>query len=181
MRKNEHGKSIWQNSAFNMSQTNSVFNKIGIPDTHNFIYKSKQYPFKFDFFKYCSKYFSENHNTLLSRKNINLVDDESEQKLPFSEEAIQDFIRYVQCNEVQLNNDNVITLNYLSKKYQIPMLIEDTDEYISKHQLELILPILINNQDVPAFDLSTYEDMISANLIQYVKDNSLLLLNFPIL
>ena len=163
-----------------MNKENSIFNKVGIPDTHNFVYRNKKFPFKFDFFKYCSKYFSENQGSLLSIKDINLVDKETEQKITFLDDSIKDFIFYVQCNEIQLNNDNIMTLNYLSKKYGIQSLIEDTDEYISKHHQELILQILLNNQKDPQFKLSTYEDIISANLIQYINDERLISLNLNI-
>lgn len=57
---------------------NYIQNEDVIPDTHAFVYKNKKYPFKFDYFKYASKYFSENLKEFEETKTINLLDHESE-------------------------------------------------------------------------------------------------------
>ena len=79
-----------------MNKSNFIQNKEVIPDTHNFIYQNNKYPFKFDYFKYASKYFTQNEEELLKTKNINLLDNETENKLAITDQTIKDFINFVQ-------------------------------------------------------------------------------------
>lgn len=58
------------------------------PDTHYFVYKDKQYPFKFNFFKLSSNYFITNEDELFQRKNIPLVEEEVGNYLNLDEETI---------------------------------------------------------------------------------------------
>lgn len=102
-----------------MEEENVICIKHGIPDTHSFIYKGKQYPFKYDFFKDTSKYFLDNPNLIEQNKTIQLVSEELEEILDFSDEAIQSFINFVQCQNIVLNKFNVVALYYLSKEYGV--------------------------------------------------------------
>ena len=164
-----------------MDNQKLIRSRNGIPDTHYFIYKNKKFPIKFDFFKYSSKYFLENQKLLENSKEIQLVDKEDEDNLHFSDDSIQNFIKFVQNQDVFLSNENVIDINYLSKKYEVLDLIEATNEYISSHQQELILPIFSIHQNDTSFETSTYEDILSTNLIQYINDELLLDLDVSIL
>lgn len=157
-----------------MDQQNYVQNTGGIPDTHYFVYHNKCYSIKFDFFKYYSDYFSENQITIQSSKNIQIIDESEDKYIELNDEIIQSFINYVQCQKILIDNTNVISLNYLSKKYKVLSLTKFTEEYISSHHKELILPILAIHQNDSAFDISSYEDIISDNFMQYVEDDRLL-------
>ena len=52
-------------------------------------------------------------------KTIQLVSEELEEILDFSDEAIQSFIKFVQCQNIVLNKFNVVALYYLSKEYGV--------------------------------------------------------------
>lgn len=152
-----------------------------IPMTHFFVYKDKQYPFQIDFFKYSSKFFLNNQQSLEQNKIIPLVDKEYEESLNFSEESIFSFIKYVQREQIPLNDDNVFALNYLGTRYQINSLIESTKEYIEQNKTGLILQILTNFQFDQKFNKQQYEDILSTNLINYISDDRLLSLEYPII
>lgn len=145
-----------------------------IPDTNRFIYKNKQYPFKFDFFKHSSKYFADHQTELENKEIIPLVDEENEGENDLSEEGIKLFINYAQHQPIQITNETVYTLNFLSKKYEIKSLQENATKYIEKHQKELLLDILLNDSTK---DKETYEDIMSDNLLEHIEDQKLLKLN----
>lgn len=151
------------------------------PDTHYFLYKGKKYPFKFDFFKNSSKYFSTNLSRFEQIEVIPLIDDESGECANIDEDSIDTFIQYVQRQKVTLNNDNVCTLNYLANKFEVPQLINVTKNYISVHQSELVLTILISNQNDSNFVTDVYETIVSENLPKCIDDEHLLMINIPII
>ena len=164
-----------------MDKTNIIQCKNVIPDTHFFIYRNNKYPFKFDYFKYASKYFTQNEEELLKTKNINLLDNETENKLAITDQTIKDFINFVQSKKISVNNENVFHLNYLSNIYEVITLSEKTSEYISNHQEDLVLQILEAHQNDVKFETTTYEDIISKNIEKYLKDERLLNIKIPIL
>lgn len=96
-----------------MSYIVKIQNEKVIPDTHFFVQKDKKYPFKFDFFKYASNYFSKNEYELSKNKNIQLID--CDQQITILETTINDFINHAQCQQIKIQRENVIELNYLSK------------------------------------------------------------------
>lgn len=86
-----------------------------VPDTHCFVYKNKQYPFKFDFFKHSSKYFADHLSALENKKIIPLNDAQNEEKDDLSEEGIKSFINYAQHQPIQITNDTVYTLSFYQR------------------------------------------------------------------
>lgn len=98
-----------------------------------FIYNNKQYPFKFHYFKNTSKILSCNTKEIDGKKIIQLVDERKEKFLNFSDDSIENFIRYIEHETITLNNENVVALNYLGNKYKISSLVKSTNEYIKKH------------------------------------------------
>lgn len=152
-----------------------------IPDTHYFVYKSKNYPINFSFFLFSSKYFIKNQDSLQQSKYINLIDNESESQLNFPDKTIQDFIKYVHRESIDIDDENVILLNYLANKYEISSLISFTQEYINQNQKDTIIQILIVNQNNPTTDTKSYEEFISKDLLFFIKDDRLFSLKFPIL
>lgn len=169
-----------------MENHNLIRNTDGIPDTHYFIYHNKKYPFKFDFFKYSSKYFQKNQEEIQQNQRLQLIIDGYEDQIDLSDSTIQTFINYVQCNEIQLNNENVIGLNYLSTRYEVPTLIKYTDEYINEHHSELVLELLqhnliLHNQSEKKIDSSKLEEILSFHFDFYLEDERLLNLNVPTL
>lgn len=166
-----------------MSKINFIQNKEIIPDTHFFVYKNKKYPFKFDYFKYASNFFSANKEKIIKTKEIDLLDSETEiiSKISISENVITDFINFAQGQKILLNNENVIALNYLSNKYEIETLQNKTSQYIGDNLHEIVLDILNLDQNEPNFDTKPYEEIVSSYLYKYIKDDRLLTLKIPVL
>lgn len=104
-----------------MDINNIQYKDVIHPNTHFFVYKNKKYPFKFDYFKYGSKYFSENQKELVETKTIQILDDH-ENDTSITEVVINKFIKFIQSEKIQLDNENVIGLNYLSQKYEVKIL-----------------------------------------------------------
>lgn len=164
-----------------MSSQILVQNDDDFPDTHFFVYRDKKYPIKLDFFKISSKFFSKNLAEIERIQNIQLIDEETEKNINLPEEVINDFVKFIHHTPISLNNENIIALNYLSKKYEVLSLLKLTNNYISEHHDELAIQILLIHQDDPNFTTETYEYAISKHFPEYIKDDHLLLIKIPIL
>lgn len=162
--------------------TKSIIIKIKdeVPMTHYFIYKNKQFPFKYNFFKQCSKYFYNNRKVIRKRAIIQLVDNDVDDFFDFSDETINSFINYVHQQPISLDLKNVVLLNYLANKYEVQQLIEATEEYIESNHDQLSIEIILIHQNDDQFDTKVYEKSISNNFLSYIKDERLFKLNFPI-
>ena len=164
-----------------MNKSNFIQNKEVIPDTHNFIYQNNKYPFKFDYFKYASNFFSRNRTELEKTKDIYLIESDMNQNIILSSESINDFINFVQSKKIEINKENIFDLKYLSIKYEVTKLEEKVQEYITEHQEELVLEQLIYEQDKSENYTKIYEEIISTNLNYYIKESRLLDIKIPIL
>ena len=153
-------------------------------NSHYFTYnkneQNKKYPIKIDFFRISSKKFAQNQVIIKPNKTIDILEDETEENFNLSDDSIQNFINYVHLQDTFLNNNNIIGINYLAKKYEVNSLIKETEEYIHEHHQELILPLLLINQK-ESFERSSYEKVISNNLEEYVDNESLSEINISIL
>ena len=157
-------------------QQNLIQNKDIFPDTHHFIYKEKQYPIKYSFFKLSSKYFSTNSTILKKNKDIQLIDKELEQNINISEQSINYFIKYVHHEPVMLTNDTVIEIDYLAKKYEVSSLLELTTNYITMHHDELSIQLFTFYQNDQIFTTEKYENIISQHFLNYTQDERLLMI-----
>lgn len=163
-----------------MQKGNYIFNKEGIPNTNYFVYKNKNYPIKFDFFKHSSNYFLTNKQKLKHMEYIQLVDEETMRNTDFQSEWIETFINFVQCEKVLLTDSNVLCLDYLSNLYEVEALKVITKEYISTNQKNLALDIILQHQNDSKFDISSYEDIISSNINEFIEKDELIKINIPI-
>lgn len=159
-----------------MSKISYIQCKDVIPDTHVFVYKNEKYPFKFDYFKYASEYFSRNREEFEKATNINLLDSEEEEKTPIQKEIIESFIKSVEGQKIIVNEENVFGLKYLSEKYEVSILTEQLNEYIFSHEKELLIDILLYERERD-IDTKAYELMISKHLNEYLDDDRLLKLD----
>lgn len=98
-------------------------------DSHFFVYKGKKYPIKFSFFKKSSEYFYYNKKELKKTKMIPIIEKNEEGTIDIPDFAVQQFIDYVQCQTIPLNNNNIIFLYFLGKKYKVSSLIKAIDEF----------------------------------------------------
>ena len=149
--------------------------------THYFVYKNQHFPFNIHLFLESSNYFLNHQKEFESKKYIQLFDDELDDNLNIPNEIITDFINYVHRQPISLKKENVSILNYLAKKYEIDSLNEATYQYIEVNLNDIIIQILSIYQNDKSFKTDTYEDILSAHLSDYIEDDCLLSLNFPIL
>lgn len=148
--------------------------------THFFIYKGKRYPFNMKLLKCFSQYFQTNKNLYKNTTEIDLIDD-SEDKIALIESAISDFISFCHSQKITIRKENALSLNILAKKYVVPILIESTNKFISTHQKDVVIDLLIINQDIKEFSTEEYEETISKDFQNYANDDRLLCLRIPII
>lgn len=125
-----------------MDSQNLIRNTDGIPNTHYFVYRSKKYPIKYDFFKYSSNYFRQHHKEIKKTEDIQLLDAESEKNHELSHDTIINFINFIQCSDIKLTPENVVDLNYLSTVYDVPALKKHTEDFISKNHQKVAVQLL---------------------------------------
>lgn len=66
--------------------------------------------------------------------NLNTTDDF---KPNYTEKIIDTFIQFFSDQDITINDFNAISLNYLSRKYEIQSLTEKTENYIQNHYYNL--------------------------------------------
>lgn len=147
----------------------------GLQGTNFFLYKGKKYPFNIVFFNCFSQYFTTNEIQIPLNATIKLVND-SEDDTNFSEASINDFINYCQNQRINLNKENVVTLHRLSKMYNVPTLIESTENFLKNHKKEFIIEFLKMNQtgDGNSGYMYEYEELISSSISEFIDNNELL-------
>ena len=148
--------------------------------TNFFIYKEKLFPFNIVVFNCFSQYFTSNQIQVEPNSTIKLLED-TEDTINLSEESINDFINYCQNQQIKLNRSNAPALRKLSKKYIVPSLLEATEQFITSHRHDLVVEYLNMKTSDNSFDTSDYEDMISKNMLEYIKDENLPSLPIPVL
>ena len=162
-----------------------------IRNSKKLIYRGKCFEFDFHSFKQNSNYFYQNRQHLKNVDNIKLLNEYEEQHINISDDIIETFISICQNELCSINFSNVIELQFLSYKYQIPQLISITNEYIKKNQKLLVFKSLLfkieysNKYDDKIeknfIDTKNEEEIIIANLKEYLKDERLLSLPVSIL
>lgn len=163
-----------------MEQEISVDGNSVLLTTHFFIYKGKRYPFNMKLLKCFSQYFQTNKHLYKNSNEINLLDD-SEDKITLIESAISDFISFCHSQKITIRKENALSLSILAKKYIVPALIESTSKFISTHQKDVVVDLLIINQDSEEFSTEEYEETISKDFPNYANDDRLLCFRIPVL
>lgn len=164
-----------------MNQKSIIQLQKTFPYTHFFVYRTKQYPLNFNFLKISSQYVQQNEIEFSQSKYINLLNEIDENNIDIDEKVIKTFIKYIQQEPIEIHNENVAILNFLGRRYMIKELIESTDEYISNHQTEIILDLLLIEQNQAKIDTITYEQAISERFLDYIKDKRIFKINISIL
>lgn len=134
------------------------FNDINSPIqiTNYFLYKNKKYPFNLNFFAFFSEYFADIQDSIDKDQYINLEDKND--VFTLHEDAIFDFIRYCQNQGIySINQDNVLTLNYLANKYKVKSLVTITEKYMRNHENQYLIHLLVNTK-MPE-QIQIYEDL----------------------
>lgn len=163
---------------FKSMSSNTLSINSELPSTNFFTYNGKVYPFNVIIFNQYSKFFLESPPQINS--SIKLIED-SENCFDLPDASIKDFINYCQCKSIILTKENILPIHYLAKKFMVHSLMEKTEQYISDHKENFLIQFLntiANQQDI---DTNQYEEIISRNILDYIRDDQLLSLSFPML
>lgn len=152
-----------------------------------FVYKNKKYHFDFSLFKKNSNYFYNNRNLLKNVETINLL-NECDDSIEIPEEAIHAFISSCQNEECNISRSIVIPLQFLSYKFEVPQLIEITNEIVRNNFDEIffqsfLFKIQFQNCDkkVEFFDTKSEEEAAVARLKECINDERMFQLPISIL
>lgn len=152
-----------------------------------FVYQNKKYPFDFSLFKKNSNYFYNNRNLLKNVETINLL-NECDDSIEIPEEAIHAFISSCQNEECNISRTIVIPLQFLSYKFEVPQLIEITNEIVRNNFDEIffqsfLFKIQFQNCDkkVEFFDTKSEEEAVVARLKECINDERMFQLPISIL
>ena len=111
----------------------------------NLIYQNRRFQINIESLKRESEYFNK-QEIVPGIKEIKFRQiSEFEKKNNFEEKTITQFIEYFNTSDIEINNNNVFDLQFLSHKYKIQRIINKTDEYIKTHYKELIEELFKKN------------------------------------
>lgn len=142
-----------------------------------FIHIDNKYPFDLSLFNTHSDFFL---NHVIEHVYPLLSEFDSYRYL--TNDSISDFIDYCQNREIQLNELNVISINYLSQKYHVNSLYRKTEEFIQKNHKTVTQAFFSNienrdfAQDIPL----VLEEIISNFFDDYLFDFYNILLLIPL-
>lgn len=165
----------WHHKIF----THRMNNETGSSLKHYFIFNNHKYSFEYNLFKENSNYFEQNL-FLKNIKDINIINEyESNSIITLTEDSINNFISYCQNQIYKITRENVISLNYLSKKYEVQSLIDETNEHISHYLNDILVQFLLQISNRHSTNDQKVEKQISKNLNKYLADPLLLLIPVP--
>lgn len=130
------------------------------------IYKSQKYFLDLNLFNKFSNYsFGEQ---ITGNDSFFLV-SEFDAGLNMSKDTINAFISFFDQQKIDITIFNVFQIQYLSHIYEVPKLIQMTEEFITNHKEELI-----NKTKLTSCIMTKYiEDFISTNFEYYIKGDRL--------
>lgn len=128
-----------------------------------FEYNGKKYPLSLNLFNKHSLFYTTNE--LKAQRNEVFDLSDMNYFLDHSEETIIKFIQYFESQTIELTDINVITINYLSDKYQVPKLIELTENYINDHYKGIIDHFYSKIGPYHQFRAEKYEEIISKHFL----------------
>ena len=152
-----------------------------IRNTKSFVFRGKNYPFDFELFKQNSNYFYNNRQFLENVDIINIISKEDENSINISDETIHNFIRCCQEEFIDIDVSNVIQLQFLAYKYDVPQLIKITTKFITKNEKFLVIKSLLfkskfqndDDKNLKFLDTSNEELIISSDLNKYIDNEDI--------
>lgn len=144
-----------------------------------FIYQNKLYEFNFEHACHYSQYFSRKHKEFETIKIINLV-DETDFSPKLLSSSINAFINYFNDKKITIDLTNIIDLHFLSQKYEVQELSQQTNEFIENNHKDIISTFFSGNDIFNEKDSYEYENIISDYLPEFVCSEEEGLLSLPI-
>ena len=176
-----------------MSATDSIdlpiyINKQTALNQKYFQFHDKQYPIDFDLLKKNCHYFYENRKEYKNVTVINLLTNE-ENDLDISDESVEVFIKCCHNEPTQIRLPSVISLHYLSTKFEFKELNQITSQFITQHSNQLIFEKILfqehllktENCQNTFFDTSKEEEYISDHMKQFINNEKMTLLPISVL
>lgn len=148
-----------------MDSINNTIARAHVKSTHSIIWKNERFPFNMPLFNIFTNYFTIHQDQIQQDHTINLVENEN---VEYSKDSIQSFVDFCQCQEINITQDNIIHLYYLSKEYCVTDLKENVDQYILEHQQDNIFLYLQTNDNEKKLQC---EERISQNLSDYIDND----------
>lgn len=151
-----------------------------------FIYKGENYNVDFDLIQRNCKYFYEHRSEFEQKEKIEIAEPID---LP-----VETFQTFLNCSQNQLTYiDDILGINYLSIKYQNEKLIKFTQDFIEKHNNQLIFQSIslkcqvlqtakypLKNAEIN-IDTSNEEKILSSHFMEYIEDERIFKLPINIL
>lgn len=160
--------------------TNEIKVQASLKNNYCIINGERHFPINLESFNNHANFFVQNPNIIQQYPNGYQIEDHKNE-IDLFNESIDLLIQYCQNKVISINHKNIIFLNDLVIKFIVPELIKITDDYLSQNKNDFLLQYLMKIQNDPNIKTDIYEDIISKNLNNYVKDDDLLNLNLPIL
>lgn len=148
------------------------------PTTNFFLFEDKTFPFNINLFNCHTDYFISKNIQVNPNSTINLLDKEDEY-ISITHDSIKTFINFCHGKDINIDNDNVISIYRLAQKYMVKNLIEFSTKYITEHRDEIVIPFIIMNHQHADPVVESFEQNISDNLEYYITDDKLLMLPIP--
>ena len=112
-----------------------------------FVYKNKKYQINFDLLKQNCTYFYQNQDKYLEEDNINIFNDEDEdEEFPLSKGSIKSFVKICQNEATEISISSVISLQYLSYKYEYPEIISNTENFCQEYNEKIIFSQVVGDK-----------------------------------
>lgn len=151
-----------------------------------FVFNEKKFLIDFELLKNNSFFFFRNQNQYENVECINLFQStEIESFKGISDKAIKDFISLCQNEACQISNSDLYDIQYLARKFEVTELTKLITNIISNKYKELAFDSFLfqNTQNDSLHNTFSvfseeYTEVISNNLIEFIKDDRLL--RFPI-
>ena len=102
-----------------------------------FSFKDNVYQIDFQLLVMNSQFFSRELEKYEFIQYINIVDD-FDMILFISSDIVETFISFIHNHDIQLTLNNALALYSLSIKYEVTNLVDQSQQYISSHHVELI-------------------------------------------
>lgn len=138
---------------------------LGFDPTNYFVYKNKKYPLNLDVFKSSSKKIQ--NDNYQKNQDITLLDNN--EKTDFPESSIELFLLYSHNDQrKEIDDHNVVYVNYLAKKYENYRLIQKTEYIISQNPQKYRIQQLMMNKNNDLENIQLIKE-ISSQLDEIIK------------